>query len=240
MKLEINFDLEAAVASALSPEKLSPILDKHLTEAITSAVREATGYNSPFAKALKTQLVEMLPHGLALDDVAKFQQVLNHSLRDLVHGMNAEAVNTALRKVAEEALPEVPAVVKLSELLDEARDGFHKEKHEAIYALWEPSRHGGGGWLYLHGDPSPGSSSIYSSSRSRESSKYGARYQLAVSDKGEVYALKLDGRQVTPAARPDVIGRLDSIFMSMYVGRTRLEIDMDEDEVERAAEEQYD
>lgn len=240
MKLEINLDLEAALASALAPEKLAPILDKHIAEAVTSAVRDATGYNSAFSKALKEQLAEAMPHGLKLDDVAKFQQVLNHSLAGLVGGMNADAVNTALRKVAAEALPEVPAVVKLSELLKEAREGFHKEEHEAFYALWEPDRHGGtGGWLYLHSDRSPGTT-IYSSSRSRESSKYDARYQLAVSSSGDVYALQLDGRQVTPAARPDVIGHFDSILMSMYVGRTRLEVDMDADEVESAAAEQYD
>lgn len=237
MKLEINLDLEAALASALSPEKLSPILDKHIAEAVTTAVRDATGYNSAFSKALKEQLAATLPHGLNLDDVAKFQQVLNHSLAGLVGGMNAEAVNTALRKVAAEALPEVPAVVKLSELLAQCRDGFHKEEHEAFYALWEQNTYGGG-WLYLHSDPSP-SSTMYSRTRDREASKYDARYQLAVSDKGEVYALKLDGRQITPASRPDVIGHFDAILMSMYVGRTRLEVDMDADDVESAAAEKY-
>lgn len=238
MKLEIHLDLEAALAGALAPGKLGPILDKHIAEAVTTAVREATGYNSAFSKALKEQLAGAMPHGLNLDDVAKFQQVLNHSLAQLVGGMNADAVNTALRKVAAEVLPEVPAVVKLSELLKEAREGFHKEEHEAFYALWEPATYGGGGWLYLHGDPQP-SSSLTFSGRSREGSKYDARYQLAVNDKGEVYALKLDGRQVTPAARPDVIGHFDSILMSMYVGRTRLEVDMDADDVESACAEQY-
>lgn len=238
MKIEINLDLEAALASALSPEKLSPILDKHLAQAITSAISDATGYRSPFAETLKEQLGEMLPHGLKLDDVAKFQQVLNHSLRDLVHGMNAEAVNAALRKVAAEALPEVPAVVKLSELLKEARDRFHKEEHEAFYAFWKPADYGGG-WLYLDDDPRPGSSSSYRSF-DREDVKHNAKHRLAVTKEGEVYALRLSDRQVTPASRPDVIGHFDSILMAMYVGRTRLEIDMDDDEVESAAAEQYD
>ncbi|WPG35349.1 hypothetical protein [Variovorax sp. EBFNA2] len=239
MEIRINLDLEAAVAAALTPEKLGPILDKHLAEAIKDAISEVTGYNSEFRKALKNQLGAVLPHGLAVDDVAKFQQVLNQSLASLVGGMNAESINTALRKVAGEALPDVPAVVKLSELMQHARVGFRKDQHEPFYALLETSDYGTH-YLYLHGDPAPGSSSGYGSSRSREDGKYQAQYRLSILKEGEVYALKLDGRQITPASRPDVISRFDAILMSMYVGRTRLEIDIDADDVEAAAAEQFD
>lgn len=236
MKLEINLDLEAAVAAALSPEKLAPILDKHLADAIKSAISDVTGYRSKFSEALKEQLAAALPHGLKLDDVAKFQQVLNQSLASLVGGMNADAINAALAKVAKEACPDVPASIKLSELLEEVRGRFDKDENkEAFYALWEPNQYGGG-HLYLNNDQLEKSASLYG----RSSSKYDARYQLAVTAEGEVYTLRLDGRQVTPASRPDVIGHFDSILMSMYVGRTRLEVDIDADDVEEAAAEKYD
>ncbi|MNY34557.1 hypothetical protein D3C86_1689070 [compost metagenome] len=130
-------------------------------------------------------------------------------------------------------------MVKLSELLEKAREGFHKEQHEAFYALLEKTDYGTH-YLYLHGDPAPGSSSGYGSSRSREDGKHHARYQLAITKEGEVYSLKLDGRQITPASRPDVIGRFDAMLMSMYVGRTRLEVDIDSDDVEYAAGEKSD
>lgn len=239
MEIKIELDLEAAIAAALTPEKLGPIIDKHVLGAITSAIQDATGYRSKFSEALREQLAAALPHGLRLDDVAKFQQVLNQSLADLVGGMNAAAINVALQKVAREALPDVPAVMKLSKLMEEARERFDKDENkEAFYALWEPGDYGGG-HLYLHPDAlNRSSASLYSSVRNP--SKYDAKYQLAVTKEGEVYALKLGGRQITPTSRPDVIGAFDAILMSMYVGRTRLEIDMDADEVESAAAEQYD
>lgn len=235
MELRINLDLEAAVAAALTPEKLGPILDKHIGDAVTSAVRDVTGYRSDFAIALQAQLSQLMPHGLKLDDVAKFQQVLNKSIAGLVNGMNADAINTALRKVAQQALPEVPAVVKLSKLLEDARSEFNKDQHEAFYALWEPSQYGGG-HLYLHNELLRDSSALYS----RTLSKYDARYQLACNTEGDVYALRLDGRQITPASRPDVISQFDAVLMAMYVGRTRLEVDIDANDVEAAAAEQYD
>jgi len=240
MELRINLDLEAAVAAALTPEKLGPILDKHITGAITSAIQDATGYRSKFSEVLKEQIGNALPHGLNLDDVAKFQQVLNQSLASLVGGMNATAVNVALEKVAKEVLPDVPPVVKLSQLMEDARERFDKDENkEAFYAMWEPSSYGSGGHLYLHPEElTARSASIYGSGRS--TSKYDAKYQLAVTGEGEVYALRLDGRQITATSRPDVIGAFDSILMSMYVGRTRLEIDLDADGVETLAAEQYD
>lgn len=237
MKLEINLDFEAAIASALSPEKLGPILDKHIVAAISSAVQDVTGYRSPFAEALKAQMAAALPHGLHIDDLAKFQQLLNQAITSMAHGLNADAINTALRKAAAETMPDVPSVLKLSELIEAARDGFHKEKHEDFYAMWEPNDDGRGGHLYLDSDADFGkSSSFYGSAKS----KYSAARQLAVNAGGEVYTLKLDGREITPASRPDVITRFDSILLCMYVGRTRLDLDIDADDVASAATAQYD
>lgn len=75
MDLKITLDMEVAVAAALQPEKLQPILDKHIADAITTAIRDATGYRSAFSEALKEQLTAAMPHGIRLDDVAKFQHV---------------------------------------------------------------------------------------------------------------------------------------------------------------------
>ena len=226
MELKISIDLEAALAQALAPEKLQPILDKHIIGAITSAIDDATGYRSTFRATLKDQLATALPHGLALDDVAKFQHLLNHSMAGLVHGLNSEAINVALTKAAAAAFPNVPAALKMSELLKEARESFHLERHEAFYAHFEPSDYGGG-WLALDGDRMC-------------RSQYSAQIRLGVNKEGDVYSLKLDGKDITPSSRPDVIGRFDTMLMAMYVGRTRLEIDMDEHDVESAASEQHD
>lgn len=71
MELKVNIDLEAVVAQAVAPEKLQPILDKHITDAIASAIKDATGYRSKFREAVEAQLTEAMPHGLKIDDVAK-------------------------------------------------------------------------------------------------------------------------------------------------------------------------
>lgn len=226
MEIKIELNLPELIASAVSAEKIQPILDKAVSQAITDAIREATGYNSPFSKALKQQLTDAMPHGLSIDDVAKFGHVLNAAITDAVHGENTATIQAALRQAAAAVLPDVPSRIKLSELLEAARDGFHKEKYEAFYAHLELSDYGGG-WL-----------SLDKNGNTRD--EYRADTRISFNKEGEVYALRLNGQQITPRSTPVVIGRFEGILLSMYVGRTSLEIDQDADEVEYAASEQTD
>lgn len=235
MQVTINLDIEASIAQALQPEKLQPILDRHIAAAITSAIDDATGYRSEFRKALTEQLSAAMPHGIGVDDVAKFQHVLNQATTKLVQECNANAVQLAMEKAVKHVMPDVPPVIKLSELLEKARDSFHKETHEAFYAYFEQTDYGYG-QLFLDSDEKPGESGYGTSYRSREDRRCKAQYQLSFTKDGDVYALRLDGKQITPASLPDVIGQFDSILMAMYVGRTRIEVDLDAYDVESAAQ----
>lgn len=227
MELTINLDLQTLISQSVSVKRIQPLLDKAIEDAMKDAIRDATGYSSPFRKAIAQQLLDAMPHGLGIDDVAKFQNVLNDELTRAVHGENAKTIQVALAQAAQQAIPNTPASIKLSELIKEARGSFLKEEHEAFYAHWEDSQYGGGGWLSLDGDEDC-------------RSEHCAAIRLAVTKEGEVYSLRMYGKNITPQSRPDVISRFESLLMAMYVGRTRLEIDCDEYAVESAAASQFD
>lgn len=57
---------------------------------------------------------------------------------------------------------------------------------------------------------------------------------------GRCYSMKLDGNQVTPGSLLNAVGGFEATLLGLYVGRTRLEFDMDPDGVACAAAEQYD
>lgn len=226
MEIKIDLDLPAIIGAAVSAERVQPLIDKAIAESIKDAINEATGYRSKFREELKKQLTDAMPHGLDIDDCAKFQLMLNAAVTDAVQGQNAAVVQAALRAAAKAVMPDVPACIKLSDLVKEARDGFHKEQNEAFYALLEMNDYGGGA-LYLDSDE-----------KCRE--KHRADMRIAFTKEGEVYALRLDGYDITPKSTPSAVGSFDGLLLSMYVGRTSLEIDCDEDDVESAAAEQYD
>lgn len=228
MEIKIELDLPAIVAQAVSAERIQPIVDKAIAEAVKDAITDATGYRSKFREAMKEQLSEAMPHGLRIDDVAKFQQVLNAAVSSAVQGENAKAVQTAITSAVGSFLPDLPASIKLSDLLQRARDGFHKESHEAFFAELEMSEYsGGGGWLYLDGEESTRGT-------------YSASMRLAFTKEGQVYSLKLDDKVATPMSLPNAVSEFDALLLALYVGRTTLEIDMDEHDVKSAASEQYD
>ena len=239
MEIKIDLDLPSIISQAVSAERIQPIVEKAITSAITSAIDSATGYSSEFRKALETQLKEAMPHGLALDDVAKFQHILNGAMNKLAQECNNGAIQLALEKAVKDVMPEAPQVIKMSELISMARAGLHKEEHEAFYAHFEPST-SGGGWLSVDSDPNPGGSSTYGGYKSREERKYSASIRLAFTRDGEVYSLKLNGNQITPSSRPNIIGEFSATLMAMYVGRTRIEVDIDDDDVNSASSEQWD
>ena len=226
MEIKIELDLPAIISAAVSAERIQPIVDKAVSDAIKSAITEATGYRSAFSEALKKQLSEAMPAGLAIDDRAKFQLMLNAAVSDTVQGENAQVIQAALLNAAKAAIPDVPARIQLSQLVADARDGYHKEKHEAFYAHLDMNEYGGG-ILFLD-----------SNEDLRE--KYRADIRMSFNKAGEVYALHLDGRDITPKRAPVVVGRFDGLLLAMYVGRTTLELDCDESDVESAASEQYD
>lgn len=221
MEIKIDIDLPAIIGAAVAAERIQPIVDKAIAEAIKDAINDATGYRSAFREELKRQLAEAIPKGLSIDDVAKFQHVLNMAVTEAVRGENADTMKAAMLAATKSVMPDVPERIKLSELLDDARRAFHKEDHEAFYAhmkLWEY----GGGWLSLD-------------SNEDCRSEYSASVRIAFNADGEVYSLKMDGRDVTPKSMPDAVGSFDGLLLSMYVGRTSLEQDIDADDVESAA-----
>lgn len=226
MKLEINLNIEDAINKALTPEKLNPLLEKSVNDAIKSAIDDATGYRSEFRKALETQLKEVLPHGLGISDVAKFQHVLNTAMTKLVDAANNESVKTAMDKVVKSVMPDVPARIKMSDLIEAARDGFHKEDHESFYARYRESDWGGGR-LSLDDDEDC-------------RSEHAAEIRLAITKDGEVYSLTLNDEQVTPSKLPKAISHMDGLLLSMYVGRTTIEMDIDANDIESLAQSQCD
>lgn len=226
MEIKIELDLPAIIGAAVTAERIKPLIDKAISEAIKDAIGTATGYRSAFRETLTKKLVDAMPHGLDVDDTAKFMHMLNAAVTDEVRGENAKVIQTALRAAAKSVMPDVPDRIKLSELVEAARDGFNKEKHEAFYACLEMSEYGGG-LLFLDHDESK-----------RE--KWRAEMRIAFSKSGVVYALHLDGRDITPTSTPSAVGSFDGLLLSMYVGRTSLEVDCDESDVQAAASEQYD
>lgn len=226
MEIRIDLDLPSIIGVAVSAERVQPLVDKAISEAIKDAINEATGYRSAFRDELKKQLAEAMPKGLSVGDCAKFQLVLNAAVTDAVQSENAQTIQAALRAAAKAVMPDVPERIKLSELMEAARDGLHKDKSEAFYAHLEV-KDSGYGWLSFDRDENC-------------KGQHRADIRMSFNKEGAIYSLHLSGRDITPKSVPDAIGRFEGLLLSMYVGRTSLEVDIDEDDVRALADAEFD
>ena len=228
MEIKIELDLPSIISQAVSAERIQPIVDKAIADAVKAAINDATGYRSEFQNAVISQMKDAMPHGIKIGDVAKFQHMINDAITNAVHGVNAATIQAAMKKAVDHVVPDVPERIKLSDLMQEAREGFHKGAGDAFYANYKPSEYGdGGGWLSLD-------------SNENIRSSHNASIRLSINGDGSVYALKLDGKDIVPGSVPNVISHFDGLLMSMYVGRTSIDLDIDEYDVESLASEQYD
>jgi hypothetical protein len=239
MQLTINLNIEDAISKAINSEVMAPVIEKAVFGAVKSAIEDATGYSSEFRKNLHKQLVTTLPHGLDLNDLAKFQHILNQAMTAVVNGANNDTVSAAMTYAVKAVLPEVEPVVKVTELLELAREEFHVDPNEEFYAFYEESEYGGG-YLYLDSDPKPGHSRYSLGNGDRESCKYSAKYRIAFNKEGEAYSMKLADQDLLPNKLPHAISRFDTLLLAMYVGRTRLEVDCDDGDCESKSGFQYD
>ena len=238
MKLEItlDFDLQKTLNEQLAPERLQPIFQTHISKAITSAIDKATGYNSAFQQKLQQQLTEALPHGMEASSLVKFQHVLNAALQQAVSESHNDTIRTALKQCIANAMPkEMPTKLTITELMQAAREGLNVDD-DPFYAFLENSD-SGFHHLYLDRSENPGGS--YYSSRDSKSRKHSAKYKIDFTSEGRVYAMRMDGLNLSPASLPNVISRFESLLMSMYVGRTYLNADIDDDDVQSLAGQQY-
>lgn len=58
---QIDDVLSSAVSSALTEEKLKPLVEKAVGEAVTSVIRDQFAYSSDFRKELETQISAVMP-----------------------------------------------------------------------------------------------------------------------------------------------------------------------------------
>jgi hypothetical protein len=243
MQLTINLNIENAISKAINEEVMGPVIEKAVFGAVKSAIEDATGYSSEFRKVLKEQLINTLPHGLDLNDLTKFQFILNNAITDVVNQTNTDTVAVAMRAAVKNVVPEADPVIKVSELLEKCREVFSLEQYEAFYAYFEESSYGGG-TLFIDSDPDVGKSrytlsGVSSYNKDRHDQRYSAKYRFSFNEKGEVYSMHLDGKDLRPMAVPTVISQFDTLMLALYVGRTIIELDMDDGDVRAAAEVQY-
>lgn len=124
MQLDINIEgiVAAAVAAALSPEKLQPIIEKNVESTVKRAIEEQFSYSSPFKKLLEEKLAGVMPTDV--QDIGRYGDLVLKTVSGYLQDMQNQAVKQSIEEKLTAMLKPLPARMTLTELVKQITKAF--------------------------------------------------------------------------------------------------------------------
>ncbi|HBK47954.1 MAG TPA: hypothetical protein DDZ74_01025 [Pseudomonas sp.] len=124
MQLNINIEgiVADAVAAALSPEKLQPIIEKNVSSSVTSAIQEQFSYSSPFKKLLEEKLAGVMPTDVK--DIGRYGDLVLKTISGYLQDMQNQAVKQSIEEKLAAMLKPLPQRMPLTDLVKQMTKAF--------------------------------------------------------------------------------------------------------------------
>lgn len=183
LKQAVSTAFEKIVASGA----IEQAIEKQLTETIGSIVKDQLRSYSDIGKAIEAQVKESLQIGKM--DLPSYADLIGKIVRRQVEvGMQNEATRQLEQNIGELLAP-APAEITLDQLIEDFREhqvelSGDRIRGDDFTLIIQHSEGSTAGYKHIHIDPDHGTS------------KYSCAIQIDVTPTGEVYGLKLGGRDL--------------------------------------------
>lgn len=161
--MELNIDIEGlvaqAVAAALHPEKLQPLITANLDNAVKEAIDAQFGYRSDFTNLLKEKVATCMPTDF--EDMGRMADLMLKTVQEQLQQLQSDFVKQAVEGRLQKMLKAMPQEMKLSDLVKQFTEKFSEDykrdgNSQPTFTV-DTERHGDDYW-YLYADPSSGKS----------------------------------------------------------------------------------
>lgn len=222
--MQLNIDIEgmaaAALASALEPERVAAVLEKHMIEAVDSGIKEQFGYRSEFTKLLNAELARAMPTNV--EDLGRFSDLVVKTVTEVVNAHQAEFVKKAVADRLNSMLRPLPETMKLSEVVQQIVATFDEHDRDGSSAptvIFERSDTVGG-YAELRIDPR--------GDRSRHGCRFRARLHPVDDDNHGLvvcWALEIDDEKLENKRFIGPTFNAEALLLNLYTGQVKIEID---------------
>jgi len=156
--VNINIDIESIIAkvveSALSEERLLPIITANVEGAIKRVIDEQFGYRAPFSQLLTTKMAEAMPTDF--EDLGRFGDLVLKTIKEQMAAHQDQVLAQIINDRLSKMLKPLPASMKLSELVAKFTEEFSENRRGDSDGPTFIVEDGGGDVWYLHADPKQG------------------------------------------------------------------------------------
>lgn len=226
MQIDINIEqiVAESVAAALHPEKIQPIIEKNVQDAVKGAIEKQFSYSSPFKKALEEKLAGIMP--TEFEDLGRYGDLVMKTVTCLLNDRQDQAVNQTIKEKLEAMLSPFPERLSLSELIAKLTiafaDSHRRDGSDQPTIIIEKSDNDGltPGYWHFYADPK------------ECQEKYQCDIQMAFRPDGECYSLKIDEHDPRKSL---LLGRdfnAERLIMGLYTGGVKIDYeDVDTDDI---------
>lgn len=216
--MELNIDIESAVAqavaAAMAPEKLEPIINKQVSKAVEDAIEDQFSYRSPFREMLKGKMASAMPTDM--EDLGRFSDLVLKIIKAKLHEVQHDAVKQAIESKLDNLLKTLPPTMKLSELVEkllpDLADDHRRDGDSQPTIIVERSTSVDGYWR------------LYIDSRS-ERDAYSCRLQVAFNKEGEAYSLSIGDQKMENTMLIGPAYNADSLLLQIHTCGIAIELD---------------
>lgn len=224
MNIDINIEglVADAVAAALAPEKLQPIIQANVEKAVKSAIDDNFGYRSPFIELCKESMAAVMPTDLG--DLGRYGDLVLKTFKFALSEHQDHVLKQTITERMEQLLKPLPTRMKLSELVEQLTSHFSncysRDGSERPTFIIEKNDRG---YWHLYADPKEDAGRY---------SQYSCAIHMAFTEDGECYSLKVDEKD--DPKKMIFIGShygADALALNIYTGGTKIdfeEIDVDD------------
>ena len=216
-------ELKQAVATAFDNVVASGAIEKAIHEQIgkcvESAIRDQFSTYGDFSKAIKAKVASLVDLNLDEIDLPSYRDLVSNVIKTRVGAVMTTQFTELLDKDISELLEPAPAEITLEQLLKDFVK--HQMDQGGAYDL-----HGQDFTLYIQRSESSLSSlsdyvDIYISKESN-AGKYSCEIQIGIKGEGEVWKLKVGGKDMKDQLFVGPIFSFEKRLFQMYTAKTRL------------------
>jgi hypothetical protein len=215
-KETVNEMFSKIVQQQLQDGALEKALKNKIDELFDNCVRDAFGYNSDIRKALESTIKNAISPNLTnLGTFPKYHQLVMSSITNAATKFQNEKLQAVIDKELEAVFKEIPEKLTLTWILEQIKLETQEKEGEEFES---------GELALFIKTSSCGYSHIYIG-REEGMSYYSCEYQIDITDKGEIYSLKIDGND---KGNPLTVGNLYSfqkLLFNAYVMKSTIILD---------------
>lgn len=217
MNIDINIEtlVADAVAAALAPERMQPIIESKLEEVVKRAIESQFSYRGDFQTMLEQKLSEVMPTDF--EGVARYGDLVSKTVNSMLIEYQHQAVNQTIKEKIEAMVKALPARMKLSELIAKLTKSFDSRSQrngsDQPTVLITKSTGTCDGYWRLDMDPE------------NDIGQYSCKIQMAFTNEGECYSLKIDDRDPSKSLFLGAAFGAEALVLNIYTGGVKVDFE---------------